>query len=62
MSGPLYRDATTQLPTEEAPAQSANTVYAGPTSGSAAAPTFRALVAADIPLGYPDLFYLQAIG
>lgn len=29
--------------------QSANTVFAGPTSGSAAAPTFRALVAADIP-------------
>lgn len=27
----------------------ANTVYAGPTSGSAAIPTFRALVAADIP-------------
>ena len=30
-------------------ARSANTVYAGPTSGNAAAPTFRALVAADIP-------------
>lgn len=29
--------------------QSANTVFAGPTSGSAAAPTMRALVAADIP-------------
>src|ERR1700722_1576165 len=29
--------------------QSANTVFAGPTSGSAAVPTFRALVAADIP-------------
>lgn len=29
--------------------QSANTVYAGPTTGSAAAPAFRALVAADIP-------------
>lgn len=28
--------------------QSANTVFAGPTSGGAAAPTFRALVAADI--------------
>ncbi len=27
----------------------ANTVFAGPTSGSAAAPTFRSLVAADIP-------------
>jgi hypothetical protein len=31
--------------------QSANLVFAGPSSGSAAAPTFRALVAADIPGG-----------
>lgn len=30
-------------------AQTANTVLAGPTIGSAAAPTFRALVAADLP-------------
>ena len=29
--------------------QNANTVYAGPTTGAAAAPTFRTLVAADIP-------------
>jgi hypothetical protein len=29
--------------------QTANTVFAGPTTGSAAAPTFRALVAGDIP-------------
>lgn len=29
--------------------QTANTVFAGPSSGGAAAPTFRALVAADIP-------------
>lgn len=29
--------------------QSANTVFAGPTSGGAAAPAFRSLVAADIP-------------
>lgn len=29
--------------------QTANTVYAGPTSGGAAAPGFRALVAADVP-------------
>jgi hypothetical protein len=29
--------------------QSANTVFAGPTTGSPAAPTFRSLVAADIP-------------
>ncbi len=33
--------------------KTANTVFAGPTTGSAAAPAFRALVAADIPsLGY----------
>jgi hypothetical protein len=31
--------------------QSANTIAAGPTSGSAAAPTFRAMVAADLPSG-----------
>jgi hypothetical protein len=31
--------------------QSANTVLAGPASGAAAAPTFRALVAADLPSG-----------
>jgi hypothetical protein len=31
--------------------ESANTVWAGPTSGGAAAPTFRALVAADLPAG-----------
>jgi hypothetical protein len=31
--------------------QSANTVFAGPTSGGAAVPAFRALVAADIPAG-----------
>lgn len=29
--------------------QSANTIFAGPTTGSAATPTFRSLVAADIP-------------
>lgn len=31
--------------------QSANTVFAGPTSGGAAAPTFRSLVTADLPAG-----------
>ncbi len=31
--------------------QSANLVWAGPTTGSAAAPTFRSLVAADLPAG-----------
>lgn len=33
------------------PNQAANTVMAGPTSGGGATPTFRALVAADIPSG-----------
>lgn len=32
------------------PAQSANLVYAGPPTGSAAVPTFRALVMADLPM------------
>jgi hypothetical protein len=32
--------------------QAANLVFAGPTSGVAATPTFRALVAADLPAGY----------
>ena len=31
--------------------QTANTIWAGPTTGAAAAPTFRALVAADLPSG-----------
>lgn len=31
--------------------QTANTVFAGPTSGGAAAPTFRALANADLPVG-----------
>ena len=35
--------------------QSANTVLAGPSSGSAAAPTFRALGTADMPAGVPVL-------
>lgn len=35
--------------------QSANTVFAGPTTGSAAQPTFRALVAADLPAGTTPL-------
>ncbi len=39
-SGGVYSDTVTQ---------SANTMYSGPGSGAAANPTFRALVAADIP-------------
>lgn len=34
-------------------AQSANLVFAGPGSGSAAQPSFRSLVLADLPTGYP---------
>lgn len=37
------------LYTDKASTQTANTVYSGPTSGAAAAPTFRAMVAADLP-------------
>jgi hypothetical protein len=33
--------------------QSANQVYAGPTSGGSALPAFRALVPSDLPAGYP---------
>lgn len=36
--------------------QSANMVWAGPTTGSAAAPTFRTLVAADLPLATTSAF------
>ena len=36
--------------------QTANTVFAGPTTGSAAAPTFRTLVGADIPTLAPYFF------
>lgn len=36
--------------------QSANTVWAGPTTGSATNPTFRALVAADLPLATTSAF------
>lgn len=40
--------------------QSANLLFAGPTSGGAAAPTFRAVVAADIPAsGVSAAAYLQ---
>src|SRR5919198_4053840 len=44
-------DTTSSLvlePAQTVKTQSANVVYAGPSSGSAAAPTFRALVAADL--------------
>ena len=35
--------------------QTANEVLAGPTSGSAAAPTFRSLVVADVPISTPTI-------
>ena len=43
-TGPNTQTLTVSLAT-----QTANTVWAGPTTGPAAAPTFRALVAADVP-------------
>ena len=42
-------ETTTPALTFALSTQTANYVFAGPTSGGAAAPTFRALVAADIP-------------
>ena len=38
--------------------QTANFVLVGPTAGAAAAPTFRALVTADIPPAFLDIAYL----
>jgi hypothetical protein len=43
----IVQDTASQLPV--LPTQSANRIYGGPSSGAAAAPTFRALVAADLP-------------
>lgn len=37
--------------------QTANTVYAGPSSGSAATPAFRALVSDDVPSIVPSMFF-----
>jgi hypothetical protein len=50
--GTLAVTKATQLP---------NLVYAGPSSGSASAPTFRALVSADIPAGIVLLSNIQQI-
>src|SRR6516164_10021215 len=41
--------------------QNANLVYAGPTSGGAAAPTFRALVTADLPAGTGTVTHTGAL-
>jgi len=48
-TGSVANATTTPALTFSLSAQSANRIFAGPTTGSAAAPTFRALVAADIP-------------
>jgi hypothetical protein len=48
-NGPLAMPSY-QTPVPVFPAETANTVLAGPASGSAAVPTFRALVAADLPV------------
>lgn len=42
--------------------QSANTFFAGPTSGGAATPAFRAIVAADIPLNFIDSTHIKSKG
>lgn len=51
---PIVQGGTTKRATgamaRTYPSKSANTVFAGPASGAAAAPTFRALTAADIPI------------
>ncbi|WP_213308160.1 hypothetical protein [Paraburkholderia sacchari] len=52
-SATSWTDLRSYAPTSQVAgigSQSANTVYAGPTSGAAAAPAFRALVPADLPL------------
>ena len=43
-------------------AENANTVYAGPSSGSAAAPGFRPLVSADFPAGVGTVTSVQLAG
>lgn len=50
-SSPVVSTDASKNLTTTAPTQTANTVYAGPTTGAAASPTFRALVAADLPAG-----------
>lgn len=55
-----YVGIVTLGPNDIFSAQSANRVYAGPTSGGSAAPTFRALVSADIPSLSGT--YVQVIG
>lgn len=52
---------TTQLSNklDATASQSANTVLAGPSSGGAAAPSFRALVANDLPSGGYDQTYFK---
>ena len=47
----LNNSGSTGVVTATLATHTANTVFAGPTSGGAATPTFRALVAADLPAG-----------
>lgn len=49
----LREDCTWVTPSGSFGNQNANLVLAGPSSGSPAAPTFRSLVVADLPSGYP---------
>jgi hypothetical protein len=58
-STPSSAVTTTGTVTATIKTQTANTVLAGPTSGGAVAPTFRALVAADIPSGIGPTFSKQ---
>lgn len=48
--GVAYPDNVSADITVSFDSQSANTIFAGPASGSAASPSFRSLVAADLPL------------
>lgn len=54
VSGSPVTGAGTFVVTENT--QSANTVHAGPASGSPAAPTYRAIAPADLPLGSSSAF------
>lgn len=47
--GTTVKAALDALTASSSTTQAANTVYAGPTTGAAATPTFRALVTADLP-------------
>lgn len=50
-NSPLTNNGTLDITLK---AQAANSVFAGPTTGAAAQPTFRAMVVADLPTGIPN--------